>query len=350
MQSQMGIQYILENNEGVLLIDDQVFFLNQRLNISRIKNLTPAEYAILKCLLDAEGKTVSYNDLYDKCPHKRKNDEVPDKAQTLHRLKSKMDEQIAKHIKTAAVENPASNTSDDKRGYILPIEGKKDVILHTHLTNAVDIASTDKPINAALLLLTGEYYMLYPDSKGNDYLQGGYLHIQNCVGQMVVHAILGVRNNADFKSIPSIFAGESKYFANFDIENFENIDGRNLFTGVLEKNSDYVVAITLDSVIDKDRWQIVLNIKDFMIHPRDDSKEENLYRGGMGLLVGGRTNDISASRIVLIRKSLYLEKYMNLDSSDIKVYLGSKQQVRLTEQSDYEFYQWLIGKHPLIDK
>lgn len=207
---------------------------------------------------------------------------------------------------------------------------------------------TEGTIPVELLQLSGDYYAFYPGKFENQIL-GAYIHIQQSENYMIAHAVLGITDIEDFKKVPSIFTVESDFFSQINYDIFSRIDRRNLFSGKIEKCSNHVITITLDSTFDCDRWQVALNLKDFLEHPREYTNDLDLYRGGLGIKLGGWAGEIAASRIALIRKSLYVPKYMGLDSDDIKEYLKSSSRVYITEQADHEFYQWLMAKHPSMD-
>lgn len=337
MYSCPGKQYILKNGAKILVVDDLFYVIDETGHFTRIKYLNPTGQKIINLLLEAKGEVVEYEELYKSYPHKKKSDDGLEIQEALQRVKgNSMDKELRAQIKASP-----------NKGYYFPIESLEDVAVHTVIEAMDD--SSKKSLSPEFALMEGEYYTFYIDPVNNQLL-GGYIHIQNLENNMIVHAILDIRNTDDLLQVPDIFSVKDNFFSHIEFQNYKKINGSNLYVGKFGKCSDYVAAITLKRKIDLGSWQIILNLKDFMTHPRDYTKENNLYRGGLGLKLGGHTDNVSACRIALIRKSLFDAKCMGLSSEDLREFLTTKDgYVNISAESDKKFYLWLRGHYPDLD-
>lgn len=349
MNNQTGTQYIFKDGCILKVIGDNFLFTNKIGQTSSLKKLSANHKKILSRLLLSDQEQATYDDLYNLYGKRTEEDGI-DPATALSKMKGSMDSEIRPYIKSW------HDKETGKRGYHIPdvksveelsITITPDPLSQNESCNA-DNPESKEFLPSELLFLSGEYYAFYPGKCENQIL-GAFIHIQQRENYMIAHAVLGITDIEDFRKVPSIFTVEAGFFSQINFDNFARIDRRNLFSGKIEQCSNHVITITLDSIFDCDRWQVALNIKDFLAHPREYTNDLNLYRGGLGIKLGGWAGEITASRIVLIRKSLFISKYMGLDSDDIKEYLKSSSRVYITEQADHEFYQWLMAKHPLMD-
>lgn len=322
------MQYELEKGGFVRVFGAEVIFVDPETHESETIHAGAAR--IVKRLLDNPNETVTYEQLY--CAYQGHSTPSGNVQRDVQNMRNKI---------PARLRDSMHNRTN--QGYSLSV---KECIMVSESTDSHNLEEANPN---ELLHLSGGYYAFYP-GKGEEQILGAYIYIQNGGDHMDACAVLDIRHAEDLLRVPSLFSNGCDSFSQIDFDEFVRIDRRNLFEGKLEKCSEYVAVIMLGSIIDRNRWQIVLNIKDFMTSPRDYTKDENLYRGGLGIKLGGRTNDISASRVALIRQSLFIEKYMGLDSHDIRDYLQTSNCVSITEQSDHDFYQWLVGKHSAIDK
>lgn len=322
------MQYELVEGGFIRVFGSEVIFVNPETNESETIHAGAAK--IVKRLLDNPNETVTYEQLY--CAYQGHSTPSSNVQRDVQNMRNKIPAKLRD-----------SMYNHTNQGYSLAVKERIVLPKSTTLGNLEGANSNE------LLHLSGEYYAFYP-GKGEGQTLGAYIYVQNAGDHMDAYAVLDVQHREDLLQVPNLFTKGCDCFFESDFDGYIRIDRRNLFEGKLEKCSEYVAVIMLGSIIDRDQWQIVLNLKDFMTSPRDYTKDENLYRGGLGIKLGGRTNDISASRVVLIRKSLFIDKYMGLDSRDIREYLLSSNCVSITEQSDHDFYQWLVGKHSAIDK
>lgn len=345
MSDNIGKQYTI-NRDGCKLqvIGDEFRFINKH-NQAYSLRLSDSCKQILRKLLESPSTIVSYDILYDTYSSTDEKDGISPKN-ALHKIKSTMDPLIKDYL-----------VATKGRGYSLPdIEYDGDILL---VANS-DVSSLDDTFGTykietteqfppEIVFLSGEYFAFYI-SPENSQLLGGYIYLQNIEDNIIVHAILDIRNNDDLLQVPDIFSVKDNYFSHIKYENYKKLNRSNLYVGKLEKCSDYVTAITLKRKVDLGSWKIILNLEDFMKHPRDYTKENNLYRGGLGLKLGGHTDNVSACRIALIRKSLFDTKCMGLTSEDLTEFLTTKNgYVNITAESDKEFYLWLRGHYSDLD-
>ncbi len=328
MGDSMEMQYELLEGGLVRVFGSEVIFVNPETSESEIIHAGAAR--IVKRLLDNPNETVTYEQLY--CAYQGHSTPSSNVQRDVQNMRNKIPARLRD-----------SMYNHTNQGYSLAVKE------HTILPKSANSDDLEGSNSSELLHLAGEYYAFYP-GKCEGQTLGAYICIQRSKDHLNAYAVLDIQHKEDLLQVPSLFVKDCDCFSECDFDSFIRIDRRNLFEGEIEKCAEYVASIKLNSIIDRNRWQIVLNIKDFMTSPRDYTKDENLYRGGLGIKLGGRTNDISASRVALIRKSLFIDKYMGLDPRDIREFLDSSNCVSITEQSDHDFYQWLVGKHSAIDK
>lgn len=209
--------------------------------------------------------------------------------------------------------------------------------------------------------LVGDYYAFYLDpntKEGAGKLLQAFIRISQDGAKetnMSALAVLRIQNNEVLNRIAEEASGNGHFFDKFD-EYCATLHGENrncfLVYGEVKDCGQNVVAITLQNksggneIID--RWNIVLNLKDYMLDARQRVDDDDLYRGGSGMMIGGWTKwGMIANQIVLIRKSKNKAAFQHLNVDDIVPFLRSENHVRLDETGDKEFYIWLMKKWPI---
>ena len=208
--------------------------------------------------------------------------------------------------------------------------------------------------------LIGDYYAFYLDpaaKNGEGKLLEAFIRIyqENTKDtKMAATAILRIHSTKILSEVAkrssegvSIFTQFEKYHASLDSANRDCF----LVNGEVKDCGQNVVAITLQNKSGSneviDRWNIVLNLKDYMLDTRQRVNDDDLYRGGAGMMIGGWTKwGMIANQIVLIRKPKSEDKLQALNEGDILPFLRMENHVRLDETIDKEFYIWVMKKWP----
>lgn len=328
MNGSKDMQHILENGGIIRVLGTEIIFTAPDTKASEAITASPAR--ILKKLLDTPNSLVSYAQLY--CAYQEVSKPSDGFVRSVQLIISTLPSALRKNLR-----------NHSRQGYVLLVSNS--IPIPENATQE----DTTETLPPELRYFPGAYYALYPSKDGSQIL-GAYIHIQKAEDRPAVYAVLDIQHSEDLETIHEEFADCCDAFPRIDPDKYKMIDGRNFFKGALETRANHVIAITLDNRHDCDHWQLVLNIKDFMSHPRSYEKDENLYRCGLGLKLGGWSSDISACRIAIIRKSLFIKKYMGINSEYIRNYLTASSCVGITERLDHDFYQWVISKHSLIDK
>lgn len=210
--------------------------------------------------------------------------------------------------------------------------------------------------------LVGNYYAFYLDpsaKNGEGRLLGAFIRIypeKTKDTKMAASAILRIRSTKILDEIAKKSSVEDYFFTQFD-KYWSTLDSANrdcfIVNGEVKDCGQNVVAITLQNksggneIID--RWSIVLNLKDYMLDTRQRINDDDFYRGGAGMMIGGWTKwGMIANQMVLIREPQRKDALQHLDVEDIVPFLRTENHVRLDETSDKEFYIWLMKKWPIM--
>lgn len=322
--SETGKRIFLANGASIELSNEKMLFWG--CNGKWIRAAGHTEMQFLSYLLKHPGKTIPYDTLYNSYPNKGAKCGA---ASALTKERSRLPQDIKENVK-----------NEYGCGYRLLLQQEQ---------TAEPPAEKETPtgIIGDIGDLLGEYYGFYLDPTGQ--LTGAYLHIQEdaegCGCKMNADGIFGLRSDELMQKVPQVFHGEAPYAEQF--KKFkEALTGpqRKCFfaSGELREFDQHVVAITLARE-HIDRWNIVINIKDFMLDPRPRDCDRNLYRGGMAMMIGCWTKSgIVAYRIAFVRKSWFNPKIMTLQSQDLKDMLISNGFVNVDEKADKELYQWIV--------
>lgn len=246
----------------------------------------------------------------------------------------------------------------------LPEEVKKDIVNKRNEGFKILLADGAEPYyrtHGEIQDMCGEYYALYLDPATKDpngQILQAFIRVYpdgSSESKMAAVAILRIQSLELLNNIASEFARDSDFFSRFD-EYHSTLDSTDqdcfLMSGEVKNCGQNVVAITLQNQSGAteiiDRWNIVLNLKDYMVDTRQRTSGDEYYRGGAGLIVGGWTKwGIISSHIVLIRKPQNTKNAKLLKHEDVRPFLLATNHVRVDETLDKAFYIWLMKKWPV---
>lgn len=320
--SETGKRIFLANGASIELSNEKMLFWG--CNGKWIRAAGHTEMQILSYLLRHPGKTVPYEVLYNSYPNKGAKCGA---ASALTKERSRLPQDIKENVK-----------NEYGCGYQLLLQQEQTAEPLAEKETATGVIGDIED-------LLGEYYGFYLDPTGR--MTGAYLRLYKdpeCAG-ITANAILDIRSDEALKRMPQVFTAEGAPCEQFKILK-QSLTGeqRKCFwnSGELQVFDKHVVAITLSRQF-SDRWNIVINIKDFMLDPRPRDCDRNLYRGGMAMMIGCWTKSgIVACRIGFVRKSWFNPHIMTLQSQDLKDMLISDGFVNVDEKADKELYQWIV--------
>lgn len=208
--------------------------------------------------------------------------------------------------------------------------------------------------------LIGDYYGFYLDPLGKGSILGAYIHIEN-IGtrdkpQVTAYAIAGIRSKEVLlgNEIANIFNGPvTNYYnsyKNFKKELSDNDRRCSWFQGTLSSDGE-LATLHLSSVNSKKSWIIVLNVEEYMRCRRNREKDNDFYRGGLGLVLALKTVHGTISfRLGLVRKS-FLNKTMSQNNNEmvnrLKLLDDSKdamwKPLKLSKWLDKLWYEWIMN-------
>lgn len=208
--------------------------------------------------------------------------------------------------------------------------------------------------------LMGDYYGFYLDPLGKGSVLGSYIHIENTgtrdKPQMTAYAIAGIRGKEALlgNEIANIFNGPVKNYYNsykkFKEELSDNDRRCSWLQGTLSSDGE-LATLHLSSINSQMTWTIILDIKEYMRCRRDREKDNDFYRGGLGLVLALKTVHGTISfRLGLVRKS-FLKKTMiqnNNEMADrLKLLDDSKdamwKPLKLSGWLDKLWYEWIMN-------
>lgn len=207
--------------------------------------------------------------------------------------------------------------------------------------------------------LVGDYYGFYLDPLGKRYVLGSYIHIENTgtsdKPQMTAYATFGIRSQEVLlgNQISKIFNGSAQDYYN-SFKKFKkglSDNGRRCswLQGPLSSDGD-LATIHLSSINSRETWTIILDIEEYLRCRRDREKDNDLYRGGLGLVLALRTIHGTISfRLGLVRKS-FLKESMIQNSDEmterLKLLDDSKnamwKPLKLSGWLDKLWYDWIM--------
>lgn len=225
-----------------------------------------------------------------------------------------------------------------------------------NLTNSWSPECNDKRITE----LAGEYYGFYLDPLGKGYVLGSYFFIYNAGTadntQMRVCAIVGIRDKEILHAgvIQDIFTSHpSDYYDSFvKFKRILNDNDKRCFwlQGSLSRD-DNLVTMHLASRNSHETWTVILDIAEYLCCGRDWDHDNDLYRGGLGLVLALKTAYGTISfRLGLVRKALLSHELLHADEERkewLKIQDDSKNAVwkplELSTQLDKLWYDWFMN-------
>ena len=290
---------------------------------------------ILEELLKCPGKIVDYDVLYNATRGIHSHDTKKTNAQVVCSAINPLPEDIKRDLPNKRNEGYKIMLADGAEPYYRTC-GEIEDICGDYYALYLDPAATNQ---------TGQilqaFIRIYPDKAHNS--------------KMAATAVLRIRSLELLNSIAEAFTKSDDFFSRFD-EYYATLDSAEhdcfLMSGEVIDCGQNVVSIALKNKLGTkeviDRWNIVLNLKDYMVDARPRTSEDEYYRGGAGLMIGGWTKwGIISSQIVLIRKPRNTTEAKLLKHEDVLPFLIALNHVRVDERIDKSFYIWLMKKWPI---
>lgn len=208
--------------------------------------------------------------------------------------------------------------------------------------------------------LAGDYCGFYLDSYGKGLVLGSYIHIENAgtadTPQMTVYAIFGIRDKEVLleSDITQIFNGVPTTYHDSYIKFKKGLSDNDKrctwLQGALSSDGN-LATIHLASRNSHETRIIILDITEYLRCGREREKENDLYRGGLGLVLAFRTvNGTISFRLGLVRKS-FMNHAMLRNSEEMKGRLklldDSKDAIwkplKLSGWLDKLWYDWIMN-------
>lgn len=207
--------------------------------------------------------------------------------------------------------------------------------------------------------LAGDYYGYYLDPLGTGAVLGAYIHIENAGSalepQLDAYSVLGIRSEYVLlgDNISEIFKNKGKNYK----ERFKlfkkglNVNDQRCSWWQGNVNADGTLAII--DLLKSDtgaKWKIILDIKEYIRCRRDREREDDYYRGGLGLVLATRTlHGTACFRLGLIRKT-FIKQAISMNNEDMKSRLklldDSKEAMwkplKLSGWLDKHWYDWIM--------
>lgn len=208
--------------------------------------------------------------------------------------------------------------------------------------------------------LIGDYYGFYLDPLGTGAVLGGYLHIEKKIGtensQMKAYAILNLRNDKILFSedVMGIFTQNEQCYRKSFLEYKKNLDKNNqrcLFCEGCVNSDGSIAIITLAVDGNGAKWNIIIDLKEYLNCSRIRINENDYYRGGLGLAFISRTiNGTSCFRMGLVRNA-FVKEFISLENEEMKDRLklldDSKDAIwkplKLSGWLDKLWYNWMMS-------
>ena len=208
--------------------------------------------------------------------------------------------------------------------------------------------------------LLGDFYAFYLDPLGTGKILGGYVHIEKNgteSSEIKVYAVLNLRRNEILFSeeVSNIFTQNKQNYGAAFLEYKKTLDKNSqrcsFGEGCISSDGNLAV-ITLSINHNGAKWNIIIDLKEYLNCLRSRSNENDLYRGGLGLAFVSRTiHGTSCFRLGLVRKS-FIKKSISLENDDIKAKLklldDSKdamwKPLKLSGWLDKLWYNWMMSE------
>lgn len=215
-------------------------------------------------------------------------------------------------------------------------------------------------INEPLLDLVGDYYGYYLDPLGTSAVLGAYLHIERADDiyppKLAAYAVLGIRSDHIFLSneIEEIFHQTGQKYKDAYKEYKQTLDSndRRCYWGQGDIDTDEnLVIITLITSDTGARWEIIIDLYEYLERQKYRENENDFYRGGMGLaLVSRDIHGTFCLRLGLIRKTR-TKQSVSLSTVELrnklKISDDSKDAVwkpiKLSRWIDKLWYDWIMN-------
>lgn len=209
--------------------------------------------------------------------------------------------------------------------------------------------------------LLGDYYAFYLDPLGTGKILGGYVHIEKQIGaessEMKAYAVLNLRRNEILFSeeVSNIFSQNIQDYRAAFLEYKKTLDKNDqrctYGEGCISSDGSLAV-ITLSTNNNGAKWNIIVDLKEYLNCLRSRTNENDLYRGGLGLAFVSRTiHGTSCFRLGLVRKS-FIKNSIDLENNYIKSKLklldDSKdamwKPLKLSGWLDKLWYNWMMSE------
>lgn len=196
---------------------------------------------------------------------------------------------------------------------------------------------------------------------GLEQFWGGYLHIEKESGteksQMKAYAILNLRKDTILFShgVMGIFIqNEQSYktaFLEYKRSLSENNQRCSFGEGCVSLDGNLAI-ISLSVGRNGAKWNIIIDLKEYLNCPRIRTNENDYYRGGLGLAFVSRTiNGTSCFRLGLVRKT-FVKEFISLENAEMKARLklldDSKDAIwkplKLSGWLDKLWYDWILNE------
>lgn len=308
-------KYIYLNSGAAIIIEDDILTCADPSGAEI--HLTAGQQRLLKKLADNLNRPVTYDSLYAAYAS---NDQLliytGNANSNIAKMKRTFPDCIRRSIK---------NTRN--MGYTL--DGAID-------TSPKQPLCTNEPLH--ITELTGNYYGYYLDPLGEGTSLGTYLHIENAGSisepKMKAYMIFGIRNNQVLlsKELADVFSPDNRNYE----EAFRNLkkalsenDKRCSWSEGMVTSDGNLAIIQLNIDNGHGKWELMIDMENYLKCTREKNEDKNYYRGGLGLVLASRTlHGTYCLRLGLIRKSFMKESFGTGHEKMIdmlKVMDGSKQ-------------------------
>lgn len=270
---------------------------------------------------------------------------------------SKMKHTLPKCIKTAI---------KSVRGYGYILEGvseddcnKRMVTHQSQPSENFSVSQSADKRTGRFTDLVGDYYGFYLDPLGTGAVLGAYIHIENAGAalepQLDAYAILGVRSEQVLlcEHISALFSKKGinykEKFKAFKKTLGDNDKRCSWWQGNVSVDGKLAV-IDLEKNSTGARWKIILDMQEYMKCRRDREKDNDYYRGGLGVVLATRTiHGTICLRFGLVRKTS-MKPSIRMSNEEMKLKLklldDSKEALwkplKLSGWLDKHWYDWIM--------
>lgn len=209
--------------------------------------------------------------------------------------------------------------------------------------------------------LAGDYYGFYLDPFGEKSILGTYLHIKN-IGtieepQLTAYAIVNIRSTEILigDKISQVFTGSVENyrtaFKAFKQELTDNEKRCSWCYGPISTDGT-LVNIHLNKNDSPEKWQILLDIAEYLRCNRERENENDFYRGGLGITLASRTiHGTFCFRMGIVRKTCIndamirdhdkmLKRLKILDDTEDAIW----KPLKLSNYKDKKWYEWIMNE------